>query len=147
MSISFVCEREPVVDKNGVYEITVAGMECLACQTGAMNVMNLAEHFNGRRHNRAWLVGKAMKFVCRLCDDSGDVSGGDGEWLCKDVESPRHREKLVEELMTFRGWPHRFLRAAPEELQRQVELAKKRVDAHLRMLDWVLEGALSTSIN
>ena len=66
-------------------------MECLACQTGAMSVMNLAEHFDGQRHNCAWLAGKAMKFVCRLCDDSGAVSGGDGE---KHVESPEYRERL-----------------------------------------------------
>ena len=83
-----------------------------------MSVMNLAEHFNGPRHTRAWLAGKAMKFVCHLCDDSG----GDVKWLCKHVESPGHREKLVEELMRSRGWPQRFLRAAPEE--QQVVLAR-----------------------
>ena len=47
------------------------GVKCLACQTGAMCVMNLAEHFNGRRYNRVWLASKAMKFVCHLCGDSG----------------------------------------------------------------------------
>ena len=66
-------------------------MECLACQTGAMSVINLAEHF------------KAMKFVCRLCDDSGAVSGGNGERLCKHVVSPWHREMLVEEQMRYQG--------------------------------------------
>ena len=78
-------------------------MESLACQTGAMSVINVAEHVDGRWHNRAWLAGKAMKFVCCLCDDSGAVSGGDVKWLCKHVESPGHREKLVEEQMRSRG--------------------------------------------
>ena len=110
-------------------------MECLTCQTGAMSVMNLAENFNGRQHNRAWLAGKALIFAYHFCDDSGHV-----EWLCKHVKSPGHREKLVEELMRSRGWPHRFLLAALEELQRQVVLSREQVDAHLRMLDWVLEG-------
>ena len=72
--------------------IAEADIECLACQTGAMSViMHLAEHFNGRQHNRAWLAGNAMKFAFHLCDDSGAVSDRDGEWLFKHVESPGHR--------------------------------------------------------
>ena len=83
---------------------------------------------------RGWLA--KLWNSCRLCDESG----GDVEWLCNHLESLGHQEKLVEELMRSRGWPLRFLRAAPEELQRQIELARQRVDAHLRILDWVIEG-------
>ena len=76
-----------------------------------------------------------MKFVCRLCDESGALRVVDREWPSKHVDSHGHRKKLVEELMRSKGWPHRFLRAAPEELQRQVVLAREQLDAHLRMLD------------
>ena len=100
-------------------------MECLECHTADMSVLNLSKHLDGQRHKkkiRALFVRlDGVQFVCRLCSDS--PSGGK-ECQCGHVDSPVHREKLVEELPRFRVWPHRFLRASPEEVECQVELAR-----------------------
>ena len=103
--------------------------------------MNLAEHLDGQRHKkkiRAMPAGvDGVRFVCLLCHDS---LSGDKQWLCEHADSPVHRHNLAEELMRFWGRCGRFLYAAPEEIERQIELARERVCAHLRLWHWVHDG-------
>ena len=104
-----------------------------------MSVMNLAQHLDGRQHKNKISAMPAetdgIRFICRL--GSNSPSGG-GQWLSSHVDSPVHRHNLVEELMRFGGRRGRFL-YAPEKIERQLELAKERISAHLRLLHWVLD--------
>ena len=79
-----------------------------------------------------------VRFICCLCHASPFT--GDKQWLCEHVDSYVHREKVAEELMGFWGRRARFLYAAPEEIERQIELARERTSDHLRRLCWVLDG-------
>ena len=105
-----------------------------------MSVMNLAKHLDSLRHkyNRALPAGiDRVRFICCLCHDS---PFGDKQWLCEHVDSPVHRHNIADKLMRFWGRRDRLLYFAPEEIERQIELATERVSAHLRLLHWVLDG-------
>ena len=103
--------------------------------------MNLAKHLVGGQHKKKFRALPAgidgVRFICRLCRDS---PSGDKQWLCELDDSPEQRHNLAEELMRCWGRHGRFLYAAPEEVERHIEVAKQRLSAYLRLLHWVLDG-------
>ena len=102
-----------------------------------MSVIPLATHLDGLRHKTNTLRD-GVRFICRLCRAA--PFSGDKQWLREQVDTYVHREKVAEELMNF--WVRRggLRYAAPEEIERQIELAKEWTSGHLRRLCWVLDG-------
>ena len=130
-------------------------MQCFTCKTGVISILPLATHLDGQRHKKKTrtLPDDEVRFICRLCHNApftgdrekqleelmnrvcyGAPCTGDKQWLCEHIDSHAHPEKVVEGLMSLWGWPSSFLYIAPEEIKRQIELAKERTSGHLRRL-------------
>ena len=109
-------------------------MECMTCHTGVMSVMPLAMHLDGLRHKTNTLRDgtDGAWFICRICHAA--PFSGDKQWLREHVDWYVHRHEVAEEFINFWVRRGRFRYVAPEEIEGQIKLARKRTSDHLRRL-------------